>query len=298
MGEVDEPARPGWAAPDSGGSPAPVPPPPPQPPPPATPAGGWAAPPNPSQPQAPAAPPVWPPQPTPPHAPSSQVPPGQVAPGQPTWTPPAPQGWGAPIPPPGTPPAARPRFEVSSSARFGAALLVLGGLGLVAGSFMDWVHADIVGVGVRAGSGWSNVQGNVADGPVIALLGAVLVIAGSLAWALGPALWRSIVAIVVALAAAGVVVYEINDLTKDRVGITTTLQAGVWVMAAAAALAFVGAVVVAASRRTVEPPVAATPRLGGTTMPTAPPDVAGRLVAAGTADARVTDSHRAVGAVG
>jgi hypothetical protein len=152
---------------------------------------------------------------------------------------------------------------------------VLGGLGLVAGSFMDWVHADIVGVGLRAGSGWSNVAGNVGDGPVIAVMGALLVVAGSLAWAIGPALWRNLVAILVAFAAGGVVAYEIADLTKARVGITTTLQAGIWVMVVSVAVALVGAIVVASSRRTVEQPAAPTPPLYGTRMPTAPPDASG-----------------------
>jgi hypothetical protein len=272
VGDVDEPAHPGWATPDSGGTPAPVPPPPAHAPPPATPAGGWAAPTSPSYPQPPAAPPVWPPQPVPPQAPPGQVPPPQP-PG--SWTPPPAPGWGAPIPPPGPPPAPRERYDVASSARFGAALLVLGGLALVAGSFMDWVHADIVGVGLRAGTGWSNVQGRLGDGPIIALLGALLVIAGSLAWALGPALWRSLVAILTAIVAGGIVGYEISDLTKDRVGITTTLQAGVWVMVAGAALALVGAVVVALSRRTVESPAAPSPPMSGTTMPMAPPEAPG-----------------------
>jgi hypothetical protein len=153
--------------------------------------------------------------------------------------------------------------------------LVLGGLALVAGSFMDWVHADIVGVGLRAGSGWSNVEGNLGDGPLIALLGALLVIAGSLAWALGPALWRSVVAIVVVIAAGGVVAFEISDLTKTRVGITTTLEAGIWVMVGGVLFALVGAIVVALSRRTVEVPVPAAPPLGAATMPTAPPDAPG-----------------------
>jgi hypothetical protein len=165
---------------------------------------------------------------------------------------------------------------VASSARFGAALLVLGGLGLVAGSFMDWVHADIVGLGLRAGSGWSNVQGNLGDGPVIALLGALLVVAGSLAWALGPAVWRSIVGLVVAIGAGGIVAYEISDLTKARAGITTTLQVGIWVMLGSAVVALIGAIVVALSRRTVEERVAPTPPFGGgTTMPTAPPEASG-----------------------
>jgi hypothetical protein len=154
-------------------------------------------------------------------------------------------------------------------------LLVLGGLALVAGSFMDWVHADIVGVGLRAGSGWSNVQGSLGDGPLIALLGAVLVIAGTLAWALGPAVWRSVVAIVVAIAAGAVVAFEVSDLTKARVGITTTLQAGIWVMLGGVLVAFVGAIVVALGKRTVELPAAPAPPLGATRMPTAPPDAPG-----------------------
>jgi hypothetical protein len=150
-------------------------------------------------------------------------------------------------------------------------LLLLGGLALVAGTFMDWVHADIVGAGIHAGSGWSNVQGQVGDGPVIAILGAALAVAGAVMFAVGLRTRGRVLTLFIALGAAAMVVYEYVDLTRHRVGITTTLQAGVWVMAAGSALGLIGAVVGMAARRTTERAPDAPPPVSATVMPVAPP---------------------------
>ena len=126
---------------------------------------------------------------------------------------------------------------------------VLGGLMIVAGSFLDWVRADIVGEGIVFASGWANVSGSVADGPMIAALGALVVVWGAVTLA-GPITGRWVIAGFVASGSAtAVVVYELIDLTTPGPGIQTELRAGVWVMVAGCAVGLIAGLVALVSVR-------------------------------------------------
>ncbi len=198
------------------------------------------------------------------------------------WSPPGSSGWtpvvplggvqpGAPAlypPPQGQPvtAVATPRSAGRAARVVAGVIALVGGLLLVAGSFLDWVQADIVGEGIRVGSGWSNVSGEIADGPLIAGLGAIVAIWGAITLAASITGRWVLAGFVAAGAATAVVVFEIVDLTSPTGGVETELQAGVWVMVAGCALALVGAVIAAFAVRAA----------GGSTSPTAPDPTAAR----------------------
>jgi hypothetical protein len=133
---------------------------------------------------------------------------------------------------------ATPRAAVRR--RVGGAVAAIGGATVVAGTFADWVRADLSGIGIRTGTGWENIRGHVADGPVIAALAAVVVIVGmTFVFDLQSRMARA-AGIVATLAVIAFSIYEIADIEASRQGIDTSLQGGVWVMVAGAVLALVG----------------------------------------------------------
>lgn len=122
-----------------------------------------------------------------------------------------------------------------SRRRFVALLLVLCGAAVVAGSFAGWVRADIIGEGIRDGSGWRNVQGEVADGPWFAVLGAVLVLVGMFALFGFVGRWRWTAA-AAGIGAVVLGIVEVLDITSPGPGVTTELLGGLWVVIAGGAL--------------------------------------------------------------
>jgi hypothetical protein len=120
---------------------------------------------------------------------------------------------------------------------------------IVAGTFLDWVRADIVGEGIHMGSGWSNVSGSVADGPLIAACGALVAVWGAITIA-GSITGRWVLAGFIASGAAtAFVAYEIIDLATPSPDVQTELQIGVWVMVAGCALGLLGALIAAFATR-------------------------------------------------
>jgi hypothetical protein len=153
--------------------------------------------------------------------------------------------------------------------RVGGAVAAIGGATVVAGTFADWVRADVLGVGIRSGTGWENIRGHVADGPVIAAIAAVVVIVGmTFVFDLESRIARA-AGIVAALAVIAFSIYEIADIEASRQGVDTSLQAGIWVMVAGALLALVGLLVTLGGGRRGDP-TAAGPR-PPVSMPGVPP---------------------------
>ena len=137
----------------------------------------------------------------------------------------------------------------------GGILAATGGVALVAGSFLPWVTADFLALGVRDGSGWTNVVGNVSYGPGITAVGVgicFLAIAGLLR---AGGRWFRVLEGVLALVAVGGVTAIIVDVSTPGAGVTTRLGSGVWTMIVGAVLATVGwALGAAGARPTAEPP--------------------------------------------
>ncbi len=122
----------------------------------------------------------------------------------------------------------------------GGLLAAVGGVALVGGSFMPWVTADFLALGVRDGSGWTNVVGNVSYGPGITAVGVgicFLAVAGLLR---AGGRWFRVVAGLLAFAAVGGVAAIVVDVTTPGAGVTTQLGSGVWTMGVGAALGVVG----------------------------------------------------------
>jgi hypothetical protein len=146
--------------------------------------------------------------------------------------------------------------------RLGGVVAVLGGGAVIAGTFADWVRADLRGIGIVIGTGWDNVRGNVGDGPVIALLGlAVVAIGAALAVGLAPRVLR-LVGIAAAVGALGTAIYEIVDITTAPSSLDASLRVGPWVMVAGAVVGIVGLLVAPAGARTpaaARPPTAPVP---------------------------------------
>ena len=115
----------------------------------------------------------------------------------------------------------------------------LGGLMLVAGSFMPWVRADVSGQGIVLGSGWDNITGEIGHGPLVAGLGTVLAVVGALA-VVGVVIRQGQFAVLFSLLAAGVVVFQIVDIATPSDDIETSFGVGVVVMVAGVVIAFVG----------------------------------------------------------
>ncbi len=119
-------------------------------------------------------------------------------------------------------------------------LAAAGGAGLVTGSFLPWLTADLTGLGLRQGSGWSNVFGNLSYGPAVAVSGAAicfLAIAGLLR--LGGLLQRVIAGVAI-LGALGVTVAVIVDLATPGAGVGVEVEPGVPVMVASVVVSGVG----------------------------------------------------------
>ena len=121
-------------------------------------------------------------------------------------------------------------------------LMVLSGAAVVAGTFAGWVRAEIIGEGIRNGSGWRNVHGEVAHGPWIATLGTVVVSVGAVALVarVGRFRWFA------ALASAGALalgVLEMVDIANPGPGVSAQLLGGLWAVVVGGGLALVGALV-------------------------------------------------------
>jgi hypothetical protein len=161
--------------------------------------------------------------------------------------------------------------------RTGGLLTALGGAAIVAGSFADWVRADISTLGIREGTGWRNVNGNVAHGPWFAALGAVLVVIGAcFLVGLRPRIAR-VVGTVLGLVAIGLAIYEIYDITRKVTGVTATVQPGLWIVIVGAGVALLGLV---ATSGTLPPsPTATGPAVAPMPYPAAPPSAEAAVAA-------------------
>ena len=156
--------------------------------------------------------------------------------------------------------------------RIGGGVTALGGATIVAGSFSDWVRADISGRGIREGTGWRNVYGHLAHGPWFAALGAVVVVIGA-TYVVGLvprfARWLGVLA---AVAAGGLAAYEIHDITTKVAGVTTKLEPGLPIVIAGAVIAILGCLLTVGDR-----PVSSRPRAtpGPDAVPRGSPDATG-----------------------
>ncbi len=133
-----------------------------------------------------------------------------------------------------------PRRGPADLRTVGGVLAAAGGVGLVTGSFLPWLTADLTGLGMRQGSGWSNVFGNLSYGPAVAVCGAAvcfLALAGLLR--LGGRFQRIIAGIAI-LGALGVVVAVIVDLATPGPGVGVDVEVGVPVMVASILLGAAG----------------------------------------------------------
>jgi len=112
-------------------------------------------------------------------------------------------------------------------------LLVGAGVTLIASSFATWVHADLLGVGIRDGSGWSNVAGHLSFGPGVAAAGIAVVflsLAAMLDQRSRGALWFVLVALI---AAAALAVVQVIDLNRAVEGVQSSVGVGIWMMVVA-----------------------------------------------------------------
>jgi hypothetical protein len=170
----------------------------------------------------------------------------------------------------GPPPASVvPREPGEIRRRTGGLVAAIGGAAVVAGSFADWVRADISTIGIREGTGWRNVNGNVAHGPWFAAMGAVLVVLGACyVVGLRPARARW-AGVLVALAAIGLAIYEIVDITRAVTGVSTKLQPGLWIIIVGGGVTLVGLLLAGGGAPLTAPndPAALTPM----PYPAAPP---------------------------
>jgi len=142
-------------------------------------------------------------------------------------------------------------------ARLGGLVAAAGGVALVAGSFLPWLTADLTGLGIRQGSGWSNVFGNLSYGPAIAGCGAVVCFLAVLGLMRLGGRAQRIVAALATIVAAGVLVAVVVDLATPGPGVDVTISSGVLVMVVGCALAAVGWALGAAGAR---PPRSASDR--------------------------------------
>jgi hypothetical protein len=162
-----------------------------------------------------------------------------------------------------------PRAPGEARRRTGGMLAALGGATIVAGSFADWVRADISTVGIREGTGWRNVNGDVAHGPWFAAMGAVLVIIGACYLVgLRPKLVRWLAA-ALAIASVGLAIYELYDITDKVPGVVTSVQPGLWIVIVGAVVALAG--VLATAGEMPAPLPIRTPPLAAMDYPAAPP---------------------------
>jgi len=138
---------------------------------------------------------------------------------------------------------------VSSRQRVAALVGIIGAAVVVAGTFVGWVRADVLGFGVRSGNGWNNVMGEVSWGPLFTL------IAVAVALCLAPALAsvRSEPALMFAGGAAALsvalAVYQLWDISRGAEGVDTTLLVGTPLILAGSLLAAGGSLLSARGTR-------------------------------------------------
>jgi hypothetical protein len=127
------------------------------------------------------------------------------------------------------PVAAAPRRTLGLR-RIALGLMALGGIAVVVGSFLPWVTADILSMGIRTGSGWVNVQGNLSYGPALATVGTVLVILALFEWQQRTrgARWFAVAAL---LAGAVVLTLQYVDVLKSHAALVAAPRYGLVVCA-------------------------------------------------------------------
>ena len=133
-----------------------------------------------------------------------------------------------------------PRRTIRSVA---VAVLALGAAVAIAGTYLTWVTADIRGLGIRAGSGWNNVVGNVSYGPLVAFPAALavfgcmglLVVGWSRRW-----IWVIVAGL---LGATAALIVQFVDISSPGRGVSAEFGVGMWVMVAGLATAWVALLV-------------------------------------------------------
>ena len=170
-----------------------------------------------------------------PPPPASYGAPGYVAP-----------GYGAPGFPVGGVPAQKPPRPAVT---VGAGLLVLGGVLLIAGSFLTWF--SVLG---ESYTGFSSGDSGSKDGPVFVFLGVVVLAFGIVQLMARKVLVIGILAIVfsaLALIAALADISDVSDVVDlaDAVGIEASSGPGLWVILIGALIAMAGAIATVAKRR-------------------------------------------------
>ena len=119
---------------------------------------------------------------------------------------------------------------------------VLAGTLLVASSWMTWVTADIRGAGLRNGNGWQNVYGNLSLGPIVALIGLAVAVASALVAVDVARRGSRAVLAVGCVAAVGLLIWELVDISTPGRGVTSSIGAGIWTMLAGSILAVIALV--------------------------------------------------------
>lgn len=166
----------------------------------------------------------------------------------------APSPFAAPAPPPppmystpgypvvgGVPAAKPPRPAVT----VGAGMLILGGVFLIAGSFMEWfTHFG------ESFSGMSGPDGETRDGPVFIFLGVLVISAGLTQLIARKVLAVGIVAIVVAAISVLAALADLGDVS-DQVdaSVLDSSGPGLWVILIGSLIAMAGAIATVAKRR-------------------------------------------------
>jgi len=190
------------------------------------------------------------------------------------FSPPGESGW---VAPPGPPVSGAPQSAIPEPAWLGGAPLggaeppfvetapapnrdvvtrwVAGVLGVVAGpvivasSWMTWVTADIRAIGIRNGSGWHNVAGNVSLGPAVAAAGVAVSLGAALTAADVARRFALVLMAVGTVASAGLVAWEIIDISTPGPGVVTSIGSGIWAMLGGTVVAVVVLVLAALGRR-------------------------------------------------
>lgn len=188
-------------------------------------------------------------------------PPGVPAP--PTGSTPSPFGAPAPPAPPSysTPPAySTPTFPVGAqpgvkpprpAVTVGASLLVLGGVLLIAGSFLTWF--TILGESYTGFSTGAD-DGSTKDGPVFVFLGVVILAFGIVQLAARKVLAVGIIAIVVSALAILAALADIGDVSDamdlaESLDIDASSGPGLWIILVGALIGMAGAIATVAKRR-------------------------------------------------
>ena len=169
----------------------------------------------------------------------------------------------APPPPPppvayGVPPYSAPGFPVAGgpitkpprpAVTVGAGMLVLGGVMLIAGSFLTWF--SVLG---ESYTGFSDGDGGVKDGPVFVGLGVLALAFGVVQLMTRKVLALGILAIIVAALALLAALADIGDVgdvvdLADSLDIEASSGPGLWVILIGAMIALAGGIATVAKRR-------------------------------------------------